>query len=27
MLDVRSITKSYGGASGRRVLDGVALAV
>src|SRR5512137_349421 len=27
MLDVRSITKSYGGASGRRVLDGVGLAV
>src|SRR5512145_1753530 len=27
MLEVRSITKSYGGASGRRVLDGIGLAV
>jgi putative ABC transport system ATP-binding protein len=27
MLDVRSITKSYGGSSGRRVLDGIGLAV
>jgi ABC-type lipoprotein export system ATPase subunit len=27
MLDVRNITKSYGGASGRRVLDGIGLAV
>jgi putative ABC transport system ATP-binding protein len=27
MLEVRSITKSYGGTSGRRVLDGIALAV
>jgi putative ABC transport system ATP-binding protein len=27
MLDVRNLTKSYGGASGRRVLDGVQLCV